>query len=407
LFKTHRILPFVLCLLICTQFVTAAAVELPSKSQFCFSSADFTEETTDEGIFVTAVPSPNIASICYGNRVLKAGDALTKEMLDDLTLETACVTSQVAIMEYCTVSNGKITGVKSLKMSISPQKNDPPTAKSSTFETYRNIENSGKLTASDPEGSSLTYRIVDNPKRGTITLASDGTFTYTPTHNKVGSDSFTFTATDTAGNTSNIAKVTVTIKKPTDKKIYADMTDDPDQFVAMWMKEKDIYSGSNIGGNFCFCPEQTVSRGEFLVMVMNLVGADNDLAATASGFADENNSPKWIRPYITAALSNGMITGTATESGPVFRPNDTLEKAEAAVMLQNILSLPTAVFSQEDNSAAPVWAADSINALSQAGLELEFSSATDPLTRREAARLLYDTNLLIQSDDSITFHWQQ
>jgi hypothetical protein len=47
----------------------------------------------------------------------------------------------------------------------------------------------------------------------------------------------------------------------------------------MWLKEQGIFTGSTIGGNFCFSPDKSVSRGEFLVMVMNLVHAKADRTA--------------------------------------------------------------------------------------------------------------------------------
>ena len=385
----------------------AADIQVDPGTAFCFSSDDFSVADTDEGIFITAVPSTNIASICYGTRTLKAGDALPTDALDNLSIETNCVTEQTVCMEYCTVSEGKITDNKSLKFSIFPKKNDPPIAKPGSFETYRNMENSGSLSATDPEGSTLIYKIVEEPKRGSVELHTDGTFTYTPHKNKVGNDSFSFTATDDAGNTSEPAKVSVKIMKPADKATYEDMQNDPDQFLATWLREKGIFSGGTIAGHCCFSPEKEVTRGEFLVMVMKLVGAENVETTMTSGFADEADTPKWMQSYITTALCNGMIAGTNTESGLVFQPDDPIEKAEAAVMVQNILSLPAAVFSNQSQEFVPAWAADSIGALAQAGVTLELSSADDLLTRRDAARVMYGMEQLMKETAVPTFYWLQ
>ncbi|MEQ1715114.1 MAG: tandem-95 repeat protein, partial [Hyphomicrobium sp.] len=59
----------------------------------------------------------------------------------------------------------------------------------------------GALIATDSDGDSLTYAIkIDaGPAAGTVTLATDGTFTYLPFANANGNDSFTLVVTDTAG----------------------------------------------------------------------------------------------------------------------------------------------------------------------------------------------------------------
>src|SRR5204863_153678 len=51
---------------------------------------------------------------------------------------------------------------------------------------------------------------VNGPAHGTLTFNSDGTFTYTPTNNYHGADSFTFTASD-GTNTSAPATVSLTV----------------------------------------------------------------------------------------------------------------------------------------------------------------------------------------------------
>lgn len=52
---------------------------------------------------------------------------------------------------------------------------------------------------SDDGGTSLTASLVKGPLHGTLNLASDGTFTYTPTGGFQGFDSFTYRASDSAG----------------------------------------------------------------------------------------------------------------------------------------------------------------------------------------------------------------
>lgn len=400
-------------------FVLAGSMTLPAAAQvrtvdptaqFCFSQDDFTSAAAD-GIFLTSVPQETLATVRYGSRVLKAGDALPTEALGDLTLEAKCVTAQEVTIGYCTLSDGVLSGVQELKLSILPKEDQPPTAEDGSLETYKNIAGSGTLSAADPEGKPLTYNLVKEPKRGSVELHEDGTFTYTPDKNKVGKDSFTYTVTDSGGNTSQEAKISIEIRKPTDKATYADMDGDPDAFYAMWLKEAGLFTGATVGGNLCFEPEKTVSRGEFLVMVMKLVDAQADETGLTSGFSDEAATPVWLQPYIVSALGSGMISGVSSEDGVVFRPEAALSRAEAAVMLQNVLQLPAptakTVFSQTDADAVPAWAADATAALSAAGISLGDTAQADAITRREVAKLLYEVSNLIAGETLETFYWAQ
>ena len=132
---------------------------------------------------------------------------------------------------------------------------------------------------------------------------------------------------------------------------------------------------------------------------MKLAGLEQADGAISTGFADELETPAWQQPYLAAAYQSGMISGTPTEEGLVFRPEDTLSRAEAAVMLQKLLRLPgdAAVFAGEDASAVPAWAQSAVSALSEAGIPLAASDYEAPLTRREAANMLLAAEPVIKT----------
>lgn len=60
----------------------------------------------------------------------------------------------------------------------------------------------------DPDGDPMSVVLVGNAAHGSLSLASGGSFTYTPDPGFTGSDSFTYTAND-AGGASNVATVTI------------------------------------------------------------------------------------------------------------------------------------------------------------------------------------------------------
>ena len=66
---------------------------------------------------------------------------------------------------------------------------------------------------SDTDGTldPTTLAIKSNPTNGTIQINADGTMTYIPKGNFVGTDSFTYTVVDDDGLTSNAATVMVTV----------------------------------------------------------------------------------------------------------------------------------------------------------------------------------------------------
>lgn len=390
---------------------SAQAITVDPTAEFCFSAEDFVDTETVDGIFLTSLPRTSVATVSYGDRILRSGDAIPTHALNELTMNTHCITAQNTAVRYYTVKDGEVSAIKELKLSILPRKNEPPVVENGTLETYRNIANTGTLTASDPENGTMTFTVVEQPKRGTVELHEDGTYTYTPNENKVGKDRFTFTATDNAGNTSQEGEILIQIKKPTDTQTYADMEKDTDAFNAMWLKEQGLFTGSEVGGNLCFEPEKAVSRGEFLVMAMGVVNAKADDSLMTTGFADEADTPEWLQPYIVSALADGMISGTRSDDGVRFMPQADLTKAEAAVMLQNMLRLPAsasqpvAAFDQTD--VIPAWASEAAAALSASGIHLEMATESECLSRRDAANILYQVSRILETKAAPTFYWVQ
>ena len=89
-----------------------------------------------------------------------------------------------------------------------------PTANNGSAATLAGLAVSGTLSATTAyNGQALTYSVVGSPAHGTasITNASTGAYTYTPSSGFAGSDSFTFKVTDAAGTASNTATVSVTV----------------------------------------------------------------------------------------------------------------------------------------------------------------------------------------------------
>ena len=222
-------------------------------------------------------------------------------------------------------------------------------------------------------------------------LREDGTFTYTPKKNKVGVDSFTFTAADPAGNVSREATVTVQILKPVDAMQYRDTAGMDCRFSAQWLRNTGLFAGEQVGGQLCFQPEKTVSRGEFLSMLVNLLEIP----------VEEVDAPDWMQPYLDAAVRSGLVSGWEPES---FEMNEAITGAEAAVALQNALDLPVGHEAMTYEEDVPDCAATYLAVMAANGVELE---AEAPMTRAEAAQVLYHVSrMAVGAPGTMVFNLQ-
>lgn len=376
-----RLLAAALCVLCFA--VPAAAAEVDCDDVYCFSPGDFPGEEPITGICITGLPDPDTGTLLLGSRVVRSGDILTAQQVEQLTFSPLYTTAdQTAQMEYLPIYETRVAPCTAMTISIRGKENLAPTAEDSTAETYKNLAATAKLKAADPEGLPLTYTLVRQPRRGSVTIGEDGSFTYTPKKNKVGVDSFTYTAADPAGNVSREATVTVTILKPSDAPGYADTAGRECSFAAEWMKHSGIFAGESLGDQTCFQPDREVSRGEFVTMLVKALDIPTDEYLTYTGYTDE--VPKWLQPYLAAAVRAGVTAGLPDAES--FGASAVITGAEAAVMLQNVLDLSTDVLSQEA-SDAPDWAQTALHALNANGISL----SRDNLTREQAALVLYQS----------------
>lgn len=367
----------------------AAAAEVDSGQVYCFSAEDFSAEESIAGICITGLPEDSLGSVRLGSRVLRPGDVLTAGQVAQMTFVSSdSETDSSALISYLPIYEGRVDACAAMTIGIRGKENQPPVAEDSAMETYKNLPNTGKLKVTDPEGQSMTFTVTRGPKRGTVTVAEDGSFTYTPKHNKVGVDSFTYTATDSAGKVSREATVTITILKPSDASEYSDTAGKDCRFAAEWMKHTGIFVGETLGESTCFCPEKQVTRGEFVTMLVKALDIPTDEEVTYTGYTDE--IPQWLQPYLAAAIRSGLTAGLPWQE--TFGPEEAITGAEASVLLQNALDLTAApeAMAQSDVSA-PDWAQSSLTALSGNGIFLDPQTI---LTRADAAQALYQAALL-------------
>jgi hypothetical protein len=262
--------------------------------------------------------------------------------------------------------------------------------------THRNITLYGTLPCYDADGDETFVEIVSYPKSGFLRLTdrTTGAYTYTPNNGASGKDSFTYVARDRYGNYSSSATVSLSIIKPSTSVVYADLDGLPCHNAVLSMTEAGMMRGTQVGSSVYFYPSKTVSRGEFVVLAMNAMGITDVTKVDKTVFADDSEISADMKHYIAAAYELNYIKGEYREDGALcFAPNRPITRAEAAVILGNMLdaATPTVKPMFSDSSEIPAWAAPSIYSMNSMGILPANGDNISPLssvTRGDAAQML-------------------
>ena len=369
-------------------------------SAIVFDLADFVvkpdEKTSLAGITVDQLPDAGAGVLNIGGQPLEPGARIDATALSGLRFQCAEHPSVTTASMLFTPAFSDRQGERqtTVTLYLLTQENNPPVARNMELTTYKNVAITGYFDAVDGEGDSLTFQLTSTPARGAVTLAEDGSsqFVYTPYENKTGRDSFTYVAIDPAGNTSPEAKVSLRIDKPDTKVTYSDLSGHPVQKAAIRLAEEGVYVGRYVNGRYFFDPDQPVTRAQFLTMAMSVAGLEDLEGVTLTGFSDDDAIPTWAKGAVSAALKAGVVQGSRDESGaPVFRADSSISRAEAAVMLDNLLDItdvPVAVFS----TGGGHWATQSAANLSASGIIRAEDAGSVPLsgtlTMADAAEML-------------------
>jgi VCBS repeat-containing protein len=114
------------------------------------------------------------------------------------------------------------------------------------FETTLIVEAPGVLgNDSISDNSALIAEVKDEPTHGTVDLAADGSFTYSPASGYSGADSFTYLATGAAGGVSSATTVTITVAAPPNRPPVAS----PDEYTTAIGTALDVDAPGVLGND--------------------------------------------------------------------------------------------------------------------------------------------------------------
>ena len=317
-------------------------------------------------IVLKTLPDPTTGVLKLGGMTLAAGSRLSASVLDALCFvpTAADIHTLPADASFTFTASGsaiETTVPRTCMLYLLSTPNDAPTAADRHVTTYEDIPVSASLSAADPEFDDLTYEIVREPKKGTVTLnAEDGTFVYTPSAGTRGQDVFSWRVSDPWGNQSEIVRTTLSVRRADDNLCYADLEGHPCVAAAMRLTEDGIFSGSSVGDVRFFSPDQSMTRGEFLVCAMRAAGYGELSPSALPMFANASDIPDDLSGYLAAAYRDGIVHGGVDASGnTVFDHSETISRAEAAVLLYRLFDPDTPaavpVFSADEEAALPAW----------------------------------------------------
>ncbi len=358
-------------------------------------------------ITITELPAPGEGTLFVGSvgagkgQVISAGSmhllsfaAANDEKPSEASMKIAVNGSDYAVTcRLCLLGGLNYTPTVSLAPTVSLN-----------IETYRDMPAAGTVSAYDPEGDEMTFEIVRYAEHGRITLQDrhTGAYTYTPNAGYVGRDSFDYVVRDKYGNYSTSATVSVQVIDRSDALTYADIEATDAASAILKVTSLGLMNGTKVGTDTYFKPEESISRVEFLVTAMQAAGIGKEDIAnlSAPSVADSADIPTAMQSYVSYALQKNYISTKSLSGQSYFRPNDSITRAEAAVILSNIIGYANedTVTAFADADALPAWSGQALRSLRALGILTApdgNANASDIMTRADTASWLARTVQLI------------
>ena len=373
-----------------------------------FSTEDFriNGDAQLNSILVTSLPDPSAGILTIGNQPVPEGSEVALAAIDGLRFTPLSTPMLSATsFSFTPVFAGGLTGEDvTVGLYLLASANEAPVAQDLSLCTYKNVEVQGSFAGVDPEGDLLTFQLISKPARGEVTQAEDGSasFTYTPYENKTGKDAFTYVAVDAVGNTSAPATVSIKIEKQKTRVCYSDMTGVEGHREAIRLAEAGLLIGEQMGSEYLFHPEETVSRAQFTALAMAAAELDVMKEASVTGFADDEVMAAWAKPFVSSALRSGVVQGTFDETGRVvFQAGAPITAAEAAVLLNRALRVTDVAETFVPTFAdTPAWCVQAVANLNSCNAMPASAVLAEPLTRSQAAVMLSAALDMVEARDT-------
>ncbi len=233
------------------------------------------------------------------------------------------------------------SNIATVSISVNPL-NDAPVANNDSFSTNEDTP----LTAAAPgvlgndtdvENDPLSAILVSNPSHGTVTLNSNGSFTYAPNSNFNGTDSFTYKANDDSLD-SNTATVSITINAVNDAPVAVNDSYSTSQGVILNVPAIGVLANDTdvegnpltallVGGPSNGTATLNANGSFSYVPNAGFNGTDSFSYKANDGLADSNVATGSIR-VAPAPFTPGKITGGGSLDSGLRRFNINIQSRE-------------------------------------------------------------------------------
>ena len=356
--------------------------------------ADTVYSDTFESITILSLPRATDGTLYFNDAAVAPNQVIAREDMDKLRFDAA---------EGVLSTSFRFTFDRSYDMNCmikltDKNNNAPVCTQGAAIKTFSDMTCSGNMIASDPDGDTITFEVLSYPEKGTLSFDQNtGDFSYSPYEEVHGTDSFVYRVRDSYGAYSEECTVNISIDRINTTLAFSDMEDSSCQAAAIVMTDSGHMDYTEEDGEVYFEPSSEVTRLDFLVTAMNVLGAANIPEVTNTGFADDADIPSEYKGYVYSAHKLGIINGIPSGNERYFKPNEPITRAQASVILNNILgySAATQVNCSDD---IPTWAADSVNALWELGIYPVSGGAANcaaNLTKEDTAKMLFNTMTLV------------
>ena len=328
-------------------------------------------------ITIKRLPQPGEGTLFVGSMGASEGQVISAGSLSLLSFAAADDRSPSEATMEVSVNGSDYTVTCRLclldRLNYTPTVSLAPTV-TLNIETYKGIPTAGTVSAYDPEGDEITYEIVRYATHGRVTLTDrhTGAYIYTPDASFTGLDSFDYVVYDRYGNYSTSATVSINVTARPASVSYADTDGRTDASAIIAVSGMGLMNGTQVGSETYFKPEEEISRAEFLVTAMQAAGLSADIVASARtpDFADLADIPVAMRPYVAYAVEKKYIGGKTVNGQCCFKPHETISRAEAAVILSNIIgyAVEDTVTAFADADTLPAWSGEALTSLRALGI---------------------------------------
>lgn len=338
---------------------------------------------------IISLPDPDSGMLVYNSEPAKEGQSISVLSLSSLYYKGNQNTDAEFLIS--TDNSNIIRCIMRRKEEENKRPNVPNDNAITTF-TRLDTATSGYLAGGDVDGDTISYEIVKGPEKGIISVFNEitGQYVYEPYSGLSGKDSFTYRVLDSYGAYSDTVTVNVEVQN---KKavVYNDTKDSYFASAVNDVVDVKIMQTSNSADGIYFYPHEPVSRIDFLIMAMQTMGAGEAVSVSTTPFSDDSTLSDEEKGYLCAAYNLGIVNGSSEKGKLIFMPDDAINGADAAVIINRILGVPSsdALQISSDDESVPSWAISDYNALIESGiLNTGIAPCNSVLTRENVAVIL-------------------